>query len=202
MSDTSSFVKIKSEITEPERTKTYGSAGANSRPVFDPGQGIITLLGLPGSGRRKLAELLAGRLDMQVCVPVAEAGALLEALSPVRVSSPEMDAVGEEVRAESGPGGRGKILVLGAEHLALRLTGEYASKSVASLLKSKSKVFWLMAEPVKLARVNNIPSAEAEAWTIQAVRSEELFHGALHFILQADKNDEELLRNVMYNIGY
>lgn len=204
MADTSGFVKIKSEVHDSERIKTYG-ASTDTRPRFNPGDGIITLIGLPGSGRRKLADLLAGSLNMEVCAPEPDIAALLKVFPPLGAAgaSAHSDAVGRG-------SGRGKILVLGSEHLVLQLTNEGQNvdkeesgyENVAALLKFKSKVFWLMAEPLKLARVNGIPPAAAEAWIRQAVSSEELFYGALHFILQADEDGDVLMQNVMDSILY
>lgn len=182
-----SFVKIKSEVAEPERTETYGPGKSGARAKFDPKHGVITLIGLPGSGRRSLAALLAKRLNMAMRAPEAESGALLAALSPERAPGAEA---------------RGVVLVLGPEHLTLKITGAGESESAAALLKSKSKVFWLMAEPLKLARINQVPMPEAEAWISRAVKSEELFYSALHFILPADKNSNELLQNILEIIAY
>ncbi len=169
---TDGFIQEKIRVEEPDASRTFGKS---ARPAaFSPASGSIVLIGLPGSGRRELANALSVRLGMGIAAP-------------------------EEVNAAMfAPGGiyaePGRIVVLPCE--ALR------EESVRVAVHKAGTVFYLMAEVLRMAhRLGKTSDADREALSALFVEMEPLCMQTLHYILQAWKEPEDLVENVLEMLG-
>lgn len=168
---TEHFIMEKVAVEDENTSRVFGKP--QPQDVFVPAEGRIILIGLPGSGRAELAERLAGRLGMQVRMPESIA------------SASELDALCDE---------SGIIVVVPCE--ALR------NEEVRTALREKGSVFYLMAEVLRMAyRLNQNSEQEREALSALFVEMEPLCMMTLHFILQAWKEPEEIVGNVLEMLG-
>lgn len=177
---TEGFIQDKIEVEDPNAVRVFGK----SAPVapFSPQEGRIIFIGLPGSGRLELAERVAARLNMKVVAPETD--------TPSGSGQP-IDSV-EALDAACAD--KGIVFVL--PHTALR------SEAIRTALREKGKVFYLMAEVLRMAyRLNKMTEPEREAISAEFVELEPLCMMTLHYILQAWKEPEEIVDNVLEMLG-
>ncbi|HEU6438081.1 MAG TPA: hypothetical protein VE028_11575 [Nitratidesulfovibrio sp.] len=168
--DTSGFVMRKQEVGEADTVMTISRAGR--RPPFDPAAERIVILGLPGSGRRQLAELVARRFGMQSAAPDDDAGP---------------DVV-TELCCRTG-------LVLAAPVSAVR------DEALRACLRDGARVFYMMTNPVRLAAELGLSGETGEKFCREALELETLCMGVLHFLLPDGRTPEQLVDNVCENLG-
>jgi shikimate kinase len=158
------------EKTEVEEADAVRVFGkSRGLDTFDPATGRIIFIGMPGSGRLELAEQVAERLKMRVVAP--------EVVDSVEA----LDAVCADA---------GIVLVLPCE--ALR------DDAIRAAVREKGKVFYLMAEVLRMAyRLNKTSIPEQEAISALFVEMEPLCMMTLHYILQAWKEPKEIVENVL-----
>jgi|GEM_PF-1614578 len=168
--DTTGFVMRKQEVGEADAVMTVSRAGR--RAPFDPAAERIVILGLPGSGRRRLAELVAERFGMQAAAPEDDA-------------APE---VVTELCCRTG-------LVLAAPVSAVR------DDALRACLRDGARVFYMMANPVRLANELGLSGETGEKFCREALELETLCMGVLHFLLPDGRSPEQLVDNVCENLG-
>ncbi len=168
--DTSGFVMRKQEVGDADTVMTVSRAGR--RAPFDPAAERIVILGLPGSGRRQLAELVAGRFGMQSAAPADDAGP---------------DVV-TELCCRTG-------LVLAAPVSAVR------DEALRACLRDGARVFYMMTNPVRLAAELGLSGETGERFCREALELETLCMGVLHFLLPDGRTPEQLVVNVCENLG-
>ncbi|UZP68019.1 hypothetical protein N1030_03315 [Desulfovibrio mangrovi] len=164
---TESFIKEKVEVEDANRNLVFGKS--KKLDSFDPATGRIIFIGMPGSGRLELAQRVAERLNMRVVAP--------EVVDSVEA----LDAACADT---------GIIFILPCE--ALR------DEAIRAAVREKGKVFYLMAEVLRMAyRLNQTSIPEQEAISALFVEMEPLCMMTLHYILQAWKEPEEIVDNVL-----
>ncbi|MEG6505793.1 hypothetical protein [Nitratidesulfovibrio sp. 1201_IL3209] len=168
--DTSGFVMRKQEVGEADAAMTVSRAGR--RPSFDPAAERIVILGLPGSGRRRLAELVAERFGMQAAAPEDDAA----------------PGVVTELCCRTG-------LVLAAPVSAVR------DEQLRACLRDGARVFYMMTNPVRLAAELGLSGEAGEKFCRDALELETLCMGVLHFLLPDGRSPEQLVVNVCENLG-
>lgn len=168
---TDTFIKDRIEIDDAGASVVFGKP--RGIDTFSPQTGRIIFIGMPGSGRLELAERVAARLGMRVIAP--------ESINSVQ----ELDALCADT---------GTVLIIPCE--ALR------NESIRTALREKGKVFYLMAEVLRMAyRLNQTSEAEKEAISALFVEMEPLCMMSLHYILQAWKEPEDVVDNVLEMLG-
>jgi len=164
-------------VEEAGAAKAYGR-GERREDYADPWKetGNVVLLGLPGSGRRELARLLAERTGKSAIVPEdaqAAAEALRESGAVIVLEDRLVDA------PEVGPliHSAGKVFYLMADtHLLSKRVAERDG----------------IADADELWRGLSARLAEVEP----------VFYSVLHFILQGAEQPQDLLDDAMEKIGY
>ncbi len=168
---TDDFIMEKIDIDNPEDRMVFGAPKQQER--FQPDSGRIIFIGMPGSGRLELAERVAKRLGMRMLAP---------------------ESIASVAELETLCAKPGVVLVVPCD--ALR------NEPVRAALRDNGKVFYLMAEVLRMAhRLNQTSEPEREAISALFVEMEPLCMMTLHFILQAWKEPEEIVDNVLEMLG-
>lgn len=168
--DTSGFIMRRQDVGDADAVMTVARGGR--RPSFDPAAERIVILGLPGSGRKRLAELLAERFGMQAATPDDDA-------------APELVT---ELCCRTG-------LVLAAPVSAVR------DDKLRACLRDGARVFYMMTNPVRLAAELGLSGEPGERFCREALELETLCMGVLHFLLPDGRTPEQLVVNVCENLG-
>jgi len=174
---TKHFIKEQYNVEEAEARKGFGS-GDKREDYADAWKdtGNVVLVGLPGSGKAALADLISKRSGMPVLTPE------------------------DAETAKSTLGAQGQVIVLTDD---LVEDGEvqpliHGSGKVFYLMADSRILADRMAERESVADTDGL-------WREMSARlatMEPVYYGVLHFILQAFQTPEELLGDAMEKIGY
>jgi len=165
------------DVQEPETTKGYGR-GERREDYADAWKetGKVVLIGLDGSGKRALAQLLADKTGLPVISP-ADGDQAVEVMGGSGAIITLDDQVVEAEAVQSGLHGSGKVFYLMADSNTLS---------------------------AKVAERDGIEDRE-ELWRSLSARlalMEPIFYSGLHFILQAAGSAEEMLPDALEKINY
>jgi shikimate kinase len=170
-----------SEVEDANASKGYGR-GERREDYADAWRdtGTVVLVGLPGSGKAALAELLAGRTGLGVVVP-EDADAALAALS----GSPSIvvlsDALVENGTVQPHIHGAGKVFYLMAD-----------TKTLAARMVGRDKAAGGTPDPEIVWR----------ALSARLAVMEPMFYGVLHFIMQGVNPPEELVEDALEKVAF
>ena len=171
--DTSHFIQKKSEISEADKVAVMGGAPEELRPDMAR-TGNVILAGLAGSGRRALGRALAQALGRE----------FLD-----WEDTPE-GAAAEELLAELEPGGK-----------VLRLPARLVARDDLRDRLRRSGVAFYLAADVPFLLAGRGPGADRAALAREVEEFEPLALSFLHFILRADEEPGELLRDAREKVG-
>lgn len=164
------------DVEDAETTKEFGK-GEKREDYADAWSdtGNIVLVGLPGSGKRALGELLAGRTGLSVCLPKSaeEAQEALGGEKKIVIISDEL--VGDET-VQPLIHGSGKVFYLMADSNTL------SSRVADSASDEEREQVWRDCS-ARLAVM------------------EPAFYSVLHFILQAAQSPEEMVEDALEKIA-
>lgn len=171
---TEGFIKKRVNVEDSNVTMTFGQKRQAS--AYDVANGRIFLIGMPGSGRRALAELLAKHYNADVVVP----------------DTPEAAAF--DVNAFTACCKETGIIVV-PPYQALR------DAKVRAAVKESGKVFYLMGEVLRCSHRLGLDDGQREAFATEFAEMEPIFMMTLHNILQGWKEPEELVESVVEQLS-
>ncbi|MGL1861933.1 MAG: hypothetical protein OCC46_05350 [Pseudodesulfovibrio sp.] len=174
---TKQFIDKEYEIEDADTTRSFGK-GETREDYADAwkGTGNVVLVGLPGSGKVELAQLLAERTKLPVVTPATadEAINILGGKSTIIILD---DTIVEVPTVQSLIHGSGKVFYLMAD-----------SKTLAARIAERDSV-----------------DDEETLWREMSARlavMEPIFYGALHFLLQATTPTEELVEDALEKVAF
>ena len=159
------MIQKKQEVEDQGRTKSFSDRP--ERPARLENRTIF-LAGLPGSGRRPVGEKLAGMLERPFIDLAGELGD----------QAPEMDRL-EDILAEETV-------------VASLPAGALDSPRMREALKSRGKVFYLMASVPTMAARLGAHGPDRESLADRMLEMEPLLMETMHFILPADRGEGEI----------
>ena len=165
------------DVAEAEVSKSFGK-GEKREDYADAWKdtGNVILVGLPGSGKMALSELIGERSGMEVVVPESNETAIEFLNGKGRVIVLD-DGLVEDQRVYSLIHGAGKVfyLMTDSNTLSSRVAECEAIEDKEQLWRDLSSRLGVM---------------------------EPLFYGTLHFILQATQSPEEMADDAMEKVAY
>jgi len=165
------------EVDDADASRNFGK-GERREDFADAWKntGNVILIGLEGSGRRELAELLAARSGQGVIIPDSSEAAVEALAGSGRIIVLD-DALVEDPTVQPTIHGAGKVFYLVADSntLSSRVGKRRGTDDAEQLWRDMSARLAVM-EPV--------------------------FYGVLHFILQGVMSPEELVEDILEKIAY
>lgn len=165
------------DVEEAEVSKGFGK-GEKREDYADAWNdtGKVILVGLPGSGKGALANLLSEKTGLDICVP-ASSDAAVKGLGGEKSIIVLSDELVEAAEVQSLIHGAGKVFYLMADSNTLS-----DRVAVRDGIEDKEQLWRDMSARLAIM--------------------EPMYYGALHFILQASQSPEDMAEDAMEKIAY